>query len=276
MDLDQKVKTPFRYPGGKFYALKYILPYINKIPHDEYREPFVGGGSVFFGKPHAATNWINDIDGELINIYKTIQDPAECRRFIKLLEKEEANPIRYKEVRSLNPKNALEKAHRYYYLNRTSFSGKMISASWGYREKRSIPPHRWTEVIKPAHGKLKGAKITNLDFAEVIKAPTNKKVLMYIDPPYLLPPKKKHYINGFTTEDHKRLMKMLRKTKHSFLVSYEDCPEVRNLYDWANIYKLDFPYRVGDSNTSDLKRKTGREVIITNVVLPEFEELKIL
>ena len=42
-----KVKTPFRYPGGKFYALKHILPLIDQISYDEYREPFVGGGSIF-------------------------------------------------------------------------------------------------------------------------------------------------------------------------------------------------------------------------------------
>ncbi len=146
---DQKVKTPFRYPGGKFYALKYILPFIAKIPHDEYREPFVGGGSVFFGKVPTKTNWVNDIDGELINIYKAIQNPATRKKLINLLKNEGANPIRYKEVRSLKPKGSLERAYRYYYLNRTSFSGKMISASWGYREKRSIPPHRWSEVIEP-------------------------------------------------------------------------------------------------------------------------------
>ena len=44
------IQSPFRYPGGKFYALKYILPFLNAVPHTEFREAFVGGGSVFFGK----------------------------------------------------------------------------------------------------------------------------------------------------------------------------------------------------------------------------------
>ena len=70
---DKKVKTPFRYAGGKYYALKYLLPYIAQIPHEEFREPFVGGGSVFFGKPKVKKNWINDIDAELINTYKRLQ-----------------------------------------------------------------------------------------------------------------------------------------------------------------------------------------------------------
>ena len=274
--MEKKVKTPFRYPGGKYYALKYLLPYIEQIPHDEYREPFVGGGSVFFGKPKVKENWINDIDTELVNIYASFQSKELHKKLIKRFKKEVANPIRYKEVKNLNPKNELEKAFRYYYLNRTSYSGKMISASWGYREKRSIPPDRWSEVVEPAHEKLSGTKITNLDFEKLIAKPSKNKVLIYVDPPYFLPLKKKHYTNGFTKEDHLRLMKLLMKTDHSFILSYEDCPEVRELYSWANIYELAFPYRVQDSNTSNSKRKAGLEVIISNVVFSDYEKNRLI
>src|SRR3989339_798067 len=107
---DIKVKTPFRYPGGKFYAIKYLLPYIAQIPHDEYREPFVGGGSVFFGKPKVKNNWINDIDAELMNIYKIFQDKNLYKKLLKRFQKEVANPVRYREIKKLDPKSNLEKA----------------------------------------------------------------------------------------------------------------------------------------------------------------------
>ena len=75
----QAIKSPLRYPGGKFYALKHIMPYIVCVPHDEYREPFFGGGSVFFAKDKAQYNIINDLMGsetekdnkENINVSKT-------------------------------------------------------------------------------------------------------------------------------------------------------------------------------------------------------------
>lgn len=271
----QKVKTPFRYPGGKFYALKYLLPFIAEVPHDEYREPFVGGGSVFFGKPRSQVGWINDIDGQLINVYKTFQDKQLYKKIIKTLRGETANPERYKQVKKLEPKGDIEKACRYYYLNRTSFSGKMVSASWGYREKRSIPPNRWSEVIEPAHKKLHGVNITSLDFEDVIKRPSKLKVLLYIDPPYFLPSKRKHYLNGFSRKDHLRLLNLLKKTKHAFLLSYEDCKEIRELYSWAKIYKLAFPYRVQDSNTSNSKRKIGQEIIISNIKFRDFKEVRL-
>lgn len=277
MNLSQKVKTPFRYPGGKFYALSYILPYIENVEHVEYREAFVGGGSVFFGKRKAAHNWINDIDLALTNTYETIQDPKLCLALVQRVSAEFANRERYAEVKKMLAETNFEKAFKYYYMNRTSYSGKMISPSWGYREKRSIPPNRWHEVLMPAHHKLQNVKITSLDFQEVIEAPaTHGNVLLYLDPPYFLPPKTKHYVNGFHMEDHLRMADSLKKTSHTFFVSYEDCDEVRDLYNWANIYDFGFAYRVGDSNTSEFKRKTGREVLISNVKFTRTEQLSFL
>jgi DNA adenine methylase len=268
-----KVKTPFRYPGGKFYALKYLLPYLDSIEHDEYREPFVGGGSVFFGKSKARYNWINDVFEELVNIYRFIQDKNSFEDFKSMLLSETADKDRYAEIKKFEPRTDLERAYKYYYLNRTSFSGKLISPAWGYREKRSIPPHRWGEVLDPSHAKLAGTKITSLDFDRVIKAkPKGKSVLIYLDPPYFVPPKTKHYVNGFNYEDHVRLADSLRNSEHSFILSYEDCEGIRDLYNWAHIYKYSFPYRVGDSKTAGGKRLDGKEVIITNRIFSDHKE----
>lgn len=61
------INSPFRYAGGKFYARKLILNFIPK--HSNYLEPFASGGSIFFAKEKVNTNWLNDIDKELINCY---------------------------------------------------------------------------------------------------------------------------------------------------------------------------------------------------------------
>ena len=67
----------FRYPGGKLKAIKFIRPFWNQIEHDEYREPFVGGGSVYIAKEPVQFNWINDLDNDLIAFYKVISDDKE-------------------------------------------------------------------------------------------------------------------------------------------------------------------------------------------------------
>src|SRR5437868_2549653 len=65
---------PFRWPGGKFYALKILRPFWLAVEHDEYREPFVGGGSIFFSKRKVRFNWLNDIDSALITTYRVMSD----------------------------------------------------------------------------------------------------------------------------------------------------------------------------------------------------------
>lgn len=256
---------PFRYPGGKFYALNILAPFWVNCPHDEYREPLVGGGSVFFNKERSKYNIINDIDSELITTYRMMQDPVTRQRLLERLIHETASKERWKEILEFIPHEDLDVAYKYYYLNRTSFSGKLSSPAWGYREKRSLPPSRWGERIIPCGEKLEGVEIINTDFEEIIDMPAmGKKVLMYIDPPYFKPSKKKHYRYGFEPDDHRRLAVSLKKTRHFFFLTYEDTPEIRELYNWANIYEMKFFYRVGDSSTSKGKRQQGAELVITN------------
>ena len=272
---DNKI-IPFRYPGGKFYALNLLAPYILNCPHDEYREPFMGGGSVFFAKPIAKYNIINDIDKELITTYKIMQNPKTRNELVELLSKEIATKERWKEIYDFTPTNPLEIAYKYFYLNRTSFSGKLSSPAWGYREKRSLPPHRWHERIIPCGHKLEKTIIENVDFEEIINRPAlGKKVLMFIDPPYYKPSKKKHYRYGFEIEDHIRLSECLKKTEHKFVLTYEDVEEVRNLYSWAYINGMEFSYRVDNSVTNNGNRKKGVELIITNFSIKDLDLFKL-
>ena len=70
-----RIKNCLRYPGGKFYGFKFLEPFL-ETPHNEFREPFVGGGSVFLGKSLVKKNWVNDNDKELITFYKVISDDS--------------------------------------------------------------------------------------------------------------------------------------------------------------------------------------------------------
>jgi len=258
---------PFRYPGGKYYAINILRPFWEVADHNEYREPFVGGGSVFFNKPKSDFSWINDIDSELVTTYQTMQSKKMRKDLISMVSKEEASKDRWRQIFEFEPTNKLEISYKYYYLNRTSFSGKLVSPAWGYRPKRSLPPERWHERIVPSGDKLEGVHITFTDFEEVISKPSRKKggkVLIFADPPYFSPAKKKHYRNGFDREDHVRLMKALKRSNHKFFLTYDDVPEIRELYSWANIYQTEFYYRVDNSNIQEGSRRLGFELIITN------------
>lgn len=269
--IEKKFAVPLRWAGGKFYALKILQKFWINIEHDEYREPFLGGGSMFWSKRKVKVNWINDVDEELIFLLTFISDFNNRDKLLELFKEEkEATREKHEIVKNIVPQNGLERVYKYYYLNRTSYSGKMKNPSWGYLPKRSIPPYRWHEKLIPCSEKLQNVKITNLDFEEVISAPPknkNGKVLMFLDPPYFLAKQESHYVKSFKYDDHVRLASVLKKTKHHFFLTYDDCQEIRKLYSWANIYEIKFFYRLDNSNDNEKKRKNGNELVITNYIV---------
>lgn len=270
----EHTQSPFRYPGGKFYALKFIIPFLNSYPHDEYREPFVGGGSVFFGKPKVKHNWLNDLEGDIIETYKAFQNNKRSEQLIERVSIEIANPERHAEIKKLQPETEDDIAFRTYYLNRTSYSGIIHKPAWGYAIGASSPPQNWPRFIKGANLKLDEVDLTSLDFSEVILAPPRgKKLLMYLDPPYFLADQKRAYTKSFKLDDHLRLEKMLRSLPHAFLLSYDDCLQIRELYSWAHIYEKTWFYNTANSSGP---RKVGKELFITNYRVEHLEQLELL
>ena len=262
----EKVKSPLRYPGGKFYALKHIMPYIACVDHNEYREPFLGGGSVFFAKPKANVNILNDLEPELVNFYTIIQEEAQRRQLIDLLSGEVASRERHEEMKRFSPKNDLERAFKTYYLNRTSYCGIIQTPAWGYAEGKSSPPKNWGRFLEDAAKKLSGVTVLCRDFSEIIDLPpAGNQVLMYLDPPYYHADQKRAYTRPFENKDHVRLARQLETTPHLFCLSYDDCPEIRQLYQWANIYDVSWLYNT--DNKPGMHRRSGRELIITNYIV---------
>src|SRR5579859_5601108 len=163
----EEINSPFRYPGGKFYARKLILEHLT--PHDCYIEPFAGGASIFFAKRKATRNILNDADPELTNCYMTIRDRVED--LIKLLQGIPATKENHHYYKNIyQPTNDLERAFRWYYLNRISYSGimNMQNCYWGYGEKYSMQPKNWPTHLRRCSRKLQGVEITCLDFEQTI------------------------------------------------------------------------------------------------------------
>ena len=268
------VQSPFRYPGGKFYALKFIIPFLNSYPHDEYREPFVGGGSVFFGKSKVELNWLNDLESSVIETYKAIKSPTRANLLSERVSFEIASRERHAEVKAMEVLSPDDVAFRTYYLNRTSYSGIINKPAWGYALGASSPPENWHRFIKGANSKLNKVKLTSVDFSKLLLAPkVGKNLLMYLDPPYFLADQKRAYIKSFKLEDHLRLVEILRRLDYAFLLSYDDCKEVRDLYSWANIYEQSWFYNTANSSGP---RKIGRELFITNFKVRNLDQLTLI
>lgn len=135
----QEINSPFRYAGGKFYARDLILEHFPE--HSSYIEPFAGGASIFFAKQKVTNNWLNDIDKDLINCLTVIKDQSE--ELIVRLRGEEATKERHAYFKNeFEVKTDIDRAVRWFYLNRTSYSGIMNiqNCFWGYGDKYSMRP----------------------------------------------------------------------------------------------------------------------------------------
>lgn len=269
--MSEEINSPFRYPGGKFYARKLILEHLT--PHSCYMEPFAGGASIFFAKKKVAHNILNDVDPELVNCYLTIRDNVEG--LIELLHGIPATKEMHHYYKNIyKPTNGLERAFRWYYLNRTSYSGIMNiqNCFWGYGDKYSMQPKNWPGHLHKCSAKLQGVEITCLDFEQVIaQAPDD--AFLFIDPPYFNADQDKFYTHSFNRESHYRLERVLLQHSHRlrFLLTYDNSPEVRRMYHWST-QMLDKEWNYTISRTDDQSKKTtikgkrsmGKEIFITN------------
>lgn len=255
-----KSNSPFRYPGGKFYARRLIL---DSIPaHTYYCEPFAGGASIFFAKDKAQFSLLNDLDGEVINTLVQIRDHVEP--LIGLLTGISATKELHAFYKNAyQPQNALERAFRWYYLNRTSYSGIMRAENcyWGFGEKYSMRPENWPAHLRTVSDKLQHVKLLAIDFEKVMEKVPDQS-FVFVDPPYYNADQQKFYNCTFSFKDHRRLSQCLRRhaKRVRFLLTYDDHPEVRALYTWAvSIQGQQWNYTINrtDDQKNGVQKKDG-------------------
>lgn len=258
------IKSPLRYPGGKSRVSEELVGLFPEL--SEYREPFVGGGSVFLMTKQripTATFWINDLFKDLYCFWKELkEDPEKLTNGVKTIR------TIYSEGRTLfetlnsdkhTPSDDMENAVKFFCLNRITFSGTTMSG--GYSNEAFTK--RFTEssierCLKTAP-LLENVTITNLDYSELLKR-DGENVFLFMDPPYYLGKKSKLYGkdgNMHQNFDHERFFSECRDCKHKWLITYNDCEYIRELFKDYAISDLNFSY--GMSND-----KNGREIIIKN------------
>jgi len=200
-----KIDTPFtkqyqpfiKWVGGKRGLIEQILPLFPKDFNDYY-EPFVGGGAIFFelftkGLLYNKKVILSDINGELINTYKVIKNnPFELINNLEQFKKQHTKEFYYK-IRELDRKenynelSNLEKATRFIYLNKTCFNGLYRVNKKGYFNtpigSYKNPNIANRDVILSASKALQNVQIVQQSFKEIIKQ-AKKDDLVYFDPPY--------------------------------------------------------------------------------------------
>ena len=262
------IKSPLRYPGGKSRAVKLISQIIPEF--DEFREPFLGGGSIFIYAKQRYPNkkfWVNDIYLELFKFWEIAQNDVNLL-IKKIYEWRNRFPVGKELHRFLNENlnnfNDLERATAFFIYNRITFSGTSLSG--GYSEHAFTG--RFTESsiqrLKPFATVINGSTITNLDYEDLVKS-KGKNVFIFLDPPYYSAKKSALYgKNGNLHKgfDHIRFANVMKACKHDWLVTYDDSEYIRELFSFANIFSWDLKY--GMRNVSNGSNQNGKELFISN------------
>lgn len=270
-----EITTPLRYPGGKSKALDKILPFIPEFK--EFREPFVGGGSVFIAVKQRVSPKIpfiiNDLNKDLSCFWKILQKDSDgLYNRVMEIKKNYPEKEKYMEfMKNTEWKTEFEKAVRFFIINRSSFSG--LSDSGGFSKEAF--EKRFTlssiEKLKSYSLVLNNVKIEDDDYEKIINL-NGEDVFIFLDPPYLKATKKRLYGKDGDLHlafDHDRFAENMKKCQHKWLITYDDAPKIRELFSFAHIHEWELQY--GMNNFKQEHANKGKELFICNY---DFESSK--
>ena len=247
-----------------------ILPYIggknrlaNEIialfpPHHTYVEAFAGGASTFFRKQPSKVEILNDLDGEVTNLFRVCQLHHEelirymrwmvsSRDWFKLLDHIDTSTL-----------TDIQRAARTIYLQKNGYAGMVRRHSFnpGVLQPTGFNIERLPEIVAKTHERLARVAIESLPYEQVLKRYDRDTTLFFLDPPYY---GRKLYNFNFEHEDFVILAKRLTKLKGKFILSLNDVPEVRSIFSRFKIHGVELHY-----TAQKTPGKRFKEVLIRN------------
>lgn len=221
------MKAIVKYPGSKWSLADWIISYFPK--HHSYLEPYFGSGAVLFNKSRSNIETVNDIDGNVVNLFEWIRRDPE-RLAHEIYYTPYARQV-YEEAFITIPGDSLEKAVNFYIRLNMGHGFRTNGERVGWKNdvqgrERSYASRDWCnlpEKIMQAAERLRGVQIDNRPALELIPRFNYKNVLIYCDPPYMLQTRHgKQYWCEMDDKDHEALLDMLLKHKGYAAISGYD------------------------------------------------------
>lgn len=264
---------PFlKWAGGKTRLLPKILPYVPDC-FDDYHEPFLGGGAMFFALRDRIDGIANlhDLNSQLTNVWQRVQqDPAGLLAAMTPFLKNDSEEFYYAQ-RTAEPPTLAEQAARFVYLNQTSWNGLWrvnrwgeFNVPWGRRPFRGLDP----ETVLRTADALVGVSITAEDFRDTLRKPRTGD-FVYLDPPYLpLSDTSKFYLyteRRFRAPDLGELADLCHELTERgvlWMMSNRDTEEVRRLFPVNKIIRFTARRSVAAQNRRDVEQVDSPEALV--------------
>jgi len=271
----KSLKTALRYPGGKSRAVAKMDPYFPDLRnYDEFREPFLGGGSVaiHITKKYPYLDiWVNDLYEPLVNFWqqlqmfgydlkselvdlKTTNNTPELARELFIKSKENIND---------ESESNFNRAVSFYIVNKCSFSGLTESSSFSEQASNSNFSLRGIYKL-PEYSKLIAKwRITNYSYDYLMDG--NKSAFMYLDPPYDI--KDNLYGNKGSMHkrfDHDKFAADCDANNMDQLISYNSDQLVKDRFKNWNAAEFDLTYTMRSVGEYMREQKQRKELLLFN------------
>lgn len=238
---ENEIRRPaLRYHGGKWLLAQWIISHFPK--HRCYVEPFGGAASVLLQKERSYAEFYNDLDDELVNLFKVIRNDGE--RLKELLHLTPFSRTDFAESYEVSS-DSVEQARRTVVRSFLGFGSNSHNQSTGFRANSNqsgrTPARDWRnfpEAMPWMIDRLRGVVIENRDAVTVMQAHDGPETLHYVDPPYVpeTRDKGKDYRHELTIDDHRRLATALCELKGSVVLSGYPCALYDELFaDWDRV-----------------------------------------
>ena len=228
----------FKYPGSKWRIAEWIVSFFPK--HHSYLEPFFGSGAVLFNKPRSNIETVNDLNGQVVNLYRWIRvDPEAIARRIHLTPYARDVYERAYDRTDDDLQCAVNMLIRMQMGHGFRITGEKVGWKIDIQgREKAYAANQWCalpELIMQAHERLRGVQIENRPAIDVIRRFHFPNVLIYADPPYLMETRcgRKQYSHEMTDADHEELIDALQKHPGPVLLSgYESRLYQERLVNW--------------------------------------------
>lgn len=243
--------------GGKSRLCKTIISIIPE--HTCYVEPFCGAGWVFWKKPESKVEVLNDVNKDLITLYRVVQNHLE--EFVRYFKWSLISRNEFSRLKTLPPDclTDIQRSARFYYLQKNAFGGKVGCQNFGYATTATprLNLLRLEEELSMAHIKLAKTFIECLPYQEIIKRYDRKHTFFYLDPPYWNS-ENDYGKEIFDKSDFQNLADILGNIQGKFILSLNDVPEVREIFAEFKFDEVQVNYTCGKTHTK------AKEVLIKN------------
>ncbi|KJS29547.1 MAG: hypothetical protein VR64_20560 [Desulfatitalea sp. BRH_c12] len=240
--------SPLAYIGGKSKLSKTIISMIPK--HRAYCEVFAGAAWVFFRKEPSKYEVINDLDGDLVCFYRVIQNHLEefLRQFKWLIASREWFED-WKRQQAAGGLTDIQRAARYYYLQRLCFAGRVRGRTFGASpmSRPRINLLRIEEEMSEVHLRLSGVTIEHLTWQQFIKTYDKPGTFFFLDPPYYKAP---HYNHNFGLADFEEMAEKLKDLNADFILSIGDHPVMRDVFREFKLKPVSLTYSASRKEVS--------------------------